>query len=395
MKQENLPPVLCVDDEPRVVDSLAVQLRKDFHILTANGGHAALRMLKEGAAPMVIVSDMRMPGMDGATLLKHVKQLYPDVTRILLTGETGRDAAVAAVNEGQIFRFLTKPCSTETLRAAIDAGVMQHRLLSAERVLLQETLIGCIKALVDILAITNPVAFGRATRLRRLSVELAGALEIKGFWQLEAAAMLSQIGFISLPIELVEKLYYGKRLTPEERTLAEGAPQVAQKLLGRIPRLEPVLEILSAIKKGGASTDATLKQGANILKLLLEYDAEVVQGHPIELAIQKLRAQQDRHDPKMISALESLVGAAVAPQELCEMTVDRVRPGMVFVDDLYTHVGTLLVPKGFEVTEAFLERARNFGPGILQEKVRVMAATRTAAKEGAKEGVEPQAAASR
>jgi hypothetical protein len=64
---------------------------------------------------------------------------------------------------------------------------------------------------------------------------------------------------------------------------------------------------------------------------------------------------------------------------------------MVFVDDLYTHVGTLLVPKGFEVTEAFLARARNFGPGILQEKVRVMAAPRTASKEG----VERQTAASR
>jgi CheY-like chemotaxis protein len=386
MNQQNLPTVLCVDDEPRVVDSLAVQLRKDFQILTAHGGHAALRMLKEGAAPLVIVSDMRMPGMDGATLLKHVRQLYPDMTRILLTGETGRDAAVAAVNEGQIFRFLTKPCSTETLRAAIDAGVMQHRLLSAERLLLQETLIGCIKALVDILAITNPVAFGRATRLRRLSVELASALEVKGFWQLEAAAMLSQIGFISLPTELVEKLYYGKRLTPEEKVLADGAPQVAQNLLGRIPRLEPVLEILSAVRKGDASTDARLKQGAGILRLLLDYDAEVVQGHPIELAIQKLRARQDRHDPKMIHALESMVGAAVAPQELCEVTVDRVRPGMVFVDDLYTHVGTLLVPKGFEVTEAFLERARNFGPGILQEKVRVMAAR-------PKDGLDRQAAA--
>jgi CheY-like chemotaxis protein len=391
MNQENLPSVLCVDDEPRVVDSLAVQLRKDYQILTANGGNTALRMLKEGAAPTVIVSDMRMPGMDGATLLKHVKRLYPDVTRILLTGETGRDAAVAAVNEGQIFRFLTKPCSPETLRAAIDAGVMQHRLVSAERVLLQETLIGCIKALVDILAITNPVAFGRATRLRRLSVELAGALEIKGFWQLEAAAMLSQIGFISLPIELVEKLYYGKRLTPEEKILADGAPQVAQNLLGRIPRLEPVLEILAAVRKGSALSDATLNQGAGILRLLLEYDAEVVQGHPIELAIQKLRSQQGRHDAKLINALESLMGAGVAPQELCEVTVGRVRPGMVFVDDLYTHVGTLLVPKGFEVTEAFLERARNFGPGILQEKVRVMATPRTAGKEG----TERQAAASR
>src|ERR1700691_1194367 len=171
MNQQNLPAILCVDDEPRVVDSLAVQLRKDFQVLTAHGGHAALRMLKEGAAPMVIVSDMRMPGMDGATLLKHVKQLYPDVTRILLTGETGRATAVAAVNEGQIFRFLTKPCSTDNLRAAIDAGVTQHRVVTAERVLLQETLIWCITALVDVLAITNPVAFGHASRVKRLATD--------------------------------------------------------------------------------------------------------------------------------------------------------------------------------------------------------------------------------
>src|ERR1700722_18417850 len=327
MNQENLPPVLCVDDEPRVVESLAVQLRKDFRILTANGGQTALRMLKEGAAPMVIVSDMRMPGMDGATLLKHVKQLYPEVTRILLTGETGRDAAVAAVNEGQIFRFLTKPCATETLRAAIDAGVMQSRLLSAERVLLQETLLGCIKALVDILAITNPVAFGRATRLRRLSVELAGALEIKGFWQLEAAAMLSQIGFISLPTELVEKLYYGKRLTPEEKVLADGAPQVAQKLLGRIPRLEPVMEILAASQQPKNDIpEGLVKLGAGILSLVLEYDAHIAQGHPADVAIQALRAQMVRHDVKLVEGLESLVGPVAGAQEVSEVLVGRVMP---------------------------------------------------------------------
>ncbi len=79
--------------------------------------NSALQILKEKGAPAVIVSDMRMPGMDGATLLKHVKQLYPETTRILLTGEPGRDAAIAAVNEGQIFRFLTKPCPPDQLRS--------------------------------------------------------------------------------------------------------------------------------------------------------------------------------------------------------------------------------------------------------------------------------------
>jgi response regulator RpfG family c-di-GMP phosphodiesterase len=380
MNREDLPRILCVDDEPRVVDSLAVQLRRDYQVLTAHSGQNALRMLKEERiAPLVIVSDMRMPGMDGAALLKQVRSLYPEITRILLTGETGRDAAVAAVNDGQIFRFLTKPCSSEVLRTAIDAGITQHRLVTAERVLLQETLVGCIKALVDILAITNPVAFGRATRVKRMASELADAMGIKGFWQLEAAAMLSQIGYISLPVELVEKLYYGKRLDPEERTLVDGAPQVAQKLLGRIPRLEPVLEILGAIRGlENSLPEGLIKQAARILSIVVDYDGFVVQGHTSESAIQKLRANQNRYDLKTVNALESLTGGSPGAQEVCEIAVGNIKPGMVFVDDLYTHVGTLLVPKGFEVTEAFLQRAKNFGPGILQEKVRVLSPVRKA-----------------
>jgi DNA-binding NtrC family response regulator len=200
---ESRPMVLCVDDEARVVEGLALHLRKDYYVHTALGGEEGLTKLKELGGVAVVISDMRMPGMDGATFLKRVMRQYPDATRILLTGETGRDAAVQAVNEGQIFRFLTKPCPPEQLKIALEAAVVQHRLHHAERVLLQETLIGCIKALIDVLAITNPVAFGRASRLKRLVMEFAEALNCKGFWQLEAATMLSQIGYMSLPVELV------------------------------------------------------------------------------------------------------------------------------------------------------------------------------------------------
>jgi response regulator RpfG family c-di-GMP phosphodiesterase len=374
MNREELPSILCVDDEPRVVDGLAVHLRRDYQVLVANGGNGALQILKDKGPPAVIVSDMRMPGMDGATLLKHVRQLYPETTRILLTGEPGRDAAIAAVNEGQIFRFLTKPCPPDQLRSAIEAGVVHHRLLIAEKVLLQQTLIGCIKALVDILAITNPVAFGRSTRVKRLATELAASIGHAGFWQLEAAAMLSEIGYISLPIELVEKLYYGKRLTPEERVLADGAPAVAQKLLGRIPRLEPVMEILAASRQSKLElADGLVKLGADILRLVLEYDAQIALGHGSKVALSFIRTQSGRFDNKLVESLESLVGLAGGTPEVKEVLVGRLTAGMVFMDDLYTQIGTLLVPKGFEVTETFLERARNFGPGILQEKVRVLA----------------------
>jgi response regulator RpfG family c-di-GMP phosphodiesterase len=379
MNREHLPHVLCVDDEPRFVDGLALHLRRDYQVLTANGAQSALQILKEHGAPAVIVSDMRMPGMDGATLLKHVKHLHPETTRILLTGDPGRDVAMAAVNEGQIFRYLTKPCPPDQLRAAIEAAVVHHRLLVAEKVLLQETLIGCIRALIDILAITNPVAFGRATRVKRLATELAAAIGTRGFWQLEAASMLSQIGYISLPTELVEKLYYGKRLSPEERVLADGAPQVAQKLLGRIPRLEPVMEILTASQQVKSDVpEGLIKLGAGILRLVLEYDSLMAQGRAVNEAIAAIRAQPLRHDAKLLERLELLVGALVSAQELTEVVVGDLVPGMVFMDDLRTHVGTLLVPTGFEVTETFLERMRNFGPGILQERVRVMAAPKQA-----------------
>jgi len=186
--------------------------------------------------------------------------------------------------------------------------------------------------------------------------------------------MLSQIGYISLPIELVEKLYYGKRLTPEERVLADGAPLVAQKLLGRIPRLEQVMEILAATGQSKTELpDGLIKLGAGILNLVLEYDAQIAQGHSADVALSSVRAHHARFDAKLVESLESLVGLAVGSPEVREVPVGRLTSGMVFMDDFYTHVGTLLVPKGFEVTEAFLERARNFGPGILQDKVRVLA----------------------
>lgn len=369
------PQILCVDDESRVVEGLALHLRKDFRVHTALGGDEGLAKLKELGGVAVVISDMRMPGMDGATFLKRVMRTYPDATRILLTGEPGRDAAVQAVNEGQIFRFLTKPCPPDQLKGAIDDAVIQHRLLLAERLLMQETLVGCIQALVDVLAITNPVAFGRASRLKRLVMSFSAALGHKDFWQLEAATMLSQIGYLSLPVELVEKLYYGERLTPEEEVLAGGVPEVASKLLSHIPRLEPVLQILNAVNADDAQLkklgEGTIGQGARILCIAQEYDSLCAQGHSVNLAMQAVRGKSARFGEGLVEKFSALVGGVTGRTEVQEMPLRLVRPGMTIMDDLRTHMGTLLIPRGFEVSETFLARLHNFGSGILAEKVRV------------------------
>jgi DNA-binding NtrC family response regulator len=133
MNRDDLPSVLCVDDEPRVVEGLALHLRRRYQVLTANGAQSALEILMDKGAQALIVSDMRMPGIDGGELLRRVQQLYPDMTRILLSGEPGRDAADSAIDEGQIFRYLTKPCPPDQLLAAVAAGVAHHRSLVAAR----------------------------------------------------------------------------------------------------------------------------------------------------------------------------------------------------------------------------------------------------------------------
>lgn len=376
MSVHNRLRVLCVDDEARVVEGLVLHLRKDYEVHTALSGAEALMVLKELGGVAVVVSDMRMPGMDGATLLHHVMSVFPDATRILLTGEPGRDAAIDAVNKAHIFRFLTKPCPPEQLQAAVEAGVMQHRLIGAERAVLKETLIGCIKALIDVLAIANPVAFGRANRLKRLAVSFADTLQRRDYWQLEAAALLSQIGYLSLPAELVEKLYYGESLTPEEKTLAEGVPEVVMRLLENIPRLDPVIQILAALSWSDEQIaklgDGTVGLGTRILGLVLEYDTLVTQGYSIDVAVQTLRRRAPRFTAGLIEQFGTHLGAGSGKDEAREIALKAVQPGMIIVQDVRTHLGTLLVPRGFEVTSLFIERIGNFGPGLLSETVKVI-----------------------
>jgi response regulator RpfG family c-di-GMP phosphodiesterase len=377
MSNQKRSHVLCVDDEARVVEGLKLHLRKDYEVHTALGGEEGLQKLKELGSVAVVISDMRMPGMDGATFLKRVMRTYPDASRILLTGEPGRDAAVHAVNEAQIYRFLTKPCPPDQLKAAVDAAVIQHRLMNAERMLLQETVIGCIQALVDVLAIVNPIAFGRASRIKRLAIEFAESLGCTGFWQLEAAAMLSQLGYVSLPIELVEKLYYSERLTPEEQVLAEGVPEVAGKLLSHIPRLEPVIQILEAARASDQQLhrlgDGTIGLGARVLLLALDYDTLIARGDDGNVAIHAIRTRESRYGSSLIDKFATFVGASTGNKEILRMPLSKVQPGMTIMEDVRTQLGTLLIPRGFEVSPPFLERLRNFGASILSEEVRVMA----------------------
>ncbi len=125
-------------------------------------------MLWKNGPYAVVVSDFRMPVMDGIKFLIQVKETAPETVRMMLTGNTDLPTAIDAINQGQIFRFLTKPCSGELLIQTLDAGLRQYQLITAEKDLLEKTLKESISLLTDVLAIVNTKAYGRSLRIQQL-----------------------------------------------------------------------------------------------------------------------------------------------------------------------------------------------------------------------------------
>ena len=368
------PKILCVDDERNVLDSIAINLRKDCEVIGAGTGAEALRTLAAEPAITVVMSDMRMPGMDGATVLARARALRPEVPRILLTGQSDLSAAIAAVNDGQLFRFLTKPCSKEQLQAAILAAIEHHRLLSAERVLLANTLHGSVAALADILAMTNPAAFGRANRIKARVSALADALELDPRWPVETAALLQPIGYVVLPDATVDKLGGGRALSEEEQRMIARIPTVTEQLLAHIPRLEPVRAILA-----GAAQPATAAPGraigaaelaAETLRLAGELDDLEARGVPLDEAVELIRSRRGYLEPVIVAA-GYLLGDAQPRLEVREIAIGELRKGMVLAEDVFLANGTLLIARGYVVTAGFIERLRNFSTASLRGPLRI------------------------
>lgn len=125
--------VLCVDDEHNVLQSLKRLLRREkYHIKTADSGEAALQILEHHEVHLVI-SDQRMPGMNGTELLSRIKDLYPGILRIMLTGYTDVDSITDSINKGHIYKFFLKPWNDHNLKLEIRQALEQYELIKANK----------------------------------------------------------------------------------------------------------------------------------------------------------------------------------------------------------------------------------------------------------------------
>jgi response regulator RpfG family c-di-GMP phosphodiesterase len=237
--------ILCVDDEPNILRAFERQLRGHFEVVTAQEPHQALQMIAENGPFAIVVSDLRMPDMNGIDFLSHVRQIAPDTVRVMLTGNADLSAAMTAVNEGRVFQFLTKPCPGDMLLRTLEAASEQHRLITAERELLEQTLQGSIGILVEILSHINPAAFSRSHRIRRYVRHMVKQLKLPDAWQYELAATLSQIGCVVVPPEIMEKIHSRRPLSATEQDMFRSQSLLGHKLLAKIPRLEKVARMVA------------------------------------------------------------------------------------------------------------------------------------------------------
>jgi len=359
--------ILFVDDEIAILNGYQRLLRHDFEVSVASGGEEGLAAIRAHGPFAVVISDMRMPGMNGAQFLSQVRQKAPDTVRMLLTGYTDLSAAMDAVNEGNIFRFLTKPCEKELLVKAIVTGVEQYRLVRIEKELLEKTVMGSIKVLSDVLSAASPATFGRSRRIAHYVRHLVLKSGLTSTWRFEAAAALSQLGCLTLDAELIEQAYTDTKMSPEDQARFKAHPQAGMELLSHIPRLEPIAwmigqqftENIPTVVPGVPEPQAKdIVLGAKILKLALAFDDLRMNRVPVGEAIGRLHARRSEFERELVDGLSDIT-PPVAKMTLRKVSTLKLAVGMIVEQEIRIAGGMLLVAKSQEITPALLIKLEN------------------------------------
>ncbi|RQD66632.1 HD domain-containing phosphohydrolase [Desulfonatronovibrio magnus] len=355
--------ILFVDDDLNILQGFKRTLRKKFCVDTASGPVEGMKAINEKGPYAVVVADLKMPEMNGVEFLSRVRNLFPDSVRIMLTGQADLISAVEAINAGNVFRFLTKPCYPVNLERALNDGIKQYRLIRAEKEILEDTVRGITQVLTDILGSTNELAMGRATRIKHLVRDTAARLGETDVWFYETGALLSQVGCITLPPSVLEKLKTGERLQSQEIVLFARHPESGSRMISMIPRLENLASMIAYQEKlydgRGVPLDEVegkdIPLGSRILKLILDYDLLMSRGYDVRGAMEKILIRKGRYDPDVIRAFVEVLQTQ-EQYEHKQIRLAELTPYMVITEEIRSLSGRLLLQKGSELSPSQIEK---------------------------------------
>ncbi|PKN09407.1 MAG: two-component system response regulator [Deltaproteobacteria bacterium HGW-Deltaproteobacteria-8] len=278
------PRVLVVDDDANLLDSMRRQFSANFEVVLANSGQHALELMASSEPFSVLVSDLKMPGMDGIQLLSQASELFPDTVRILLTGYADLQNAIDAVNQGFIFRLLTKPCLPEALDHALAEAIRHQGLVEAQREnyslkRFKRLLEGIMRGFSALVEARDPYLAGHQVRVTALALAIAQELGMNSdeLEILRIAAMLHDIGKVKVPADFLNR---PGALREEEFSVIKMHPEVGYDILKNLDEDWPVAVIIrqhhermdgSGYPQGLAGDD--IVQGARIIAVADVVDA--------------------------------------------------------------------------------------------------------------------------
>ncbi|MCX6153829.1 MAG: response regulator [Candidatus Kapabacteria bacterium] len=366
--------VLLVDDDLDVLSAFQRNLRKSFKIKAATSAIEALEIIRESQEFAVIVSDYNMPHMNGIEFLTLVRKFHPDTVRIMLTGFANLETSIKSVNEGNVFRFLTKPVNIEVLSQTIEDALAQYHLITFEKELLDKTLRGSIKVLIDILSAVNPTAFSIGASVRNTAKMIAEKLDMKNLWEVDLACLLSQIGCVAVPAEILQKKINNESLGHEELKIFNSHPSLGRDLLKNIPKLESIAEAIFYQFRnydGSDNHEIEVKHDAipliaRILKVATDYEDYIKNGFSEGDALAKLQQFSDHYDPKILETLKKDNGELKHKYIIRFVELKQLRMNMILADDIRDIKDNILIVKGKELTDIHLLQLIN------QSKVRTI-----------------------
>lgn len=414
---DRIPTLLLVDDEPNILSALKRLTRHEpWRIVTANSGQEALDLLVT-ETPALIVSDMRMPGMSGADLLAQARECRPDALRLLLTGHADVQSTIQAINDGAVYRYLTKPwddvAMLTTLRDAMEMQRLRQETLRLEALThaqnaelkalntelearvtertsalqqavasleqthdkLKRSYLTTIKVFSNLIELREGKQAGHSRRVADLARRLAKQL---GCSDLETndiflAGLLHDIGKIGLPDTVTQKPF--SSLTPEERSIYVRHAAQAQTALMALEHLNAVGSLIRSHHErfdGLGYPDnlegETIPLGARILAVANDYE-ELQDGslQPARLEADAAaetiyRAAGKRYDPQVTDALHTVLSAHKPVHDVIEQALrpHQLLPGMHLTQDLTSHDGVLLLARDHELDERIIAQILQF-----------------------------------
>jgi len=357
--------ILFVDDERSLLNGIERRLGLDYDIVTAISGEDGLTAIREQGPFALVVTDMRMPQMNGVQFVQEARKISADAVYMMLTGNQDQATATDAVNNGQVFRFLNKPCQTDDLKIAIEAGLRQFQLVAGERELLHKTFCGAVGVLTDVLESSHPEIFGRCARTSEIVSRLCKSLSFEERWEYKLATKLSLLGFVIIPDDGRTSIDFALQGNPEARKQMLQAAEIGERLVQRIPRLECVAKIIRRQAEADGSLCSSQPKneqevagvGATLLRLALHWDSATRQGLTTTTAIQEIQSALPQLGVNVIDALQE-IDLDVSGIEQCDVAIDDLEVGMVLADYIITPCGTILLRQGRRLNATIIEKIR-------------------------------------